>query len=68
MSTEFWLKTLKGRPRYRWEDNIKMDLGKAEFEGVEWIHLAQDSDRWPAHVNTVMNLRVPQIKAEFFTS
>jgi hypothetical protein len=45
-----------------------MDLGKTELEGVDWIHLAQESDRWPAHVNTVMNLRVPQIKAEFFTS
>jgi hypothetical protein len=48
-----------GRPRRRWEDNIKMDLGKIGFGDVDWIHLAQDRDRWRALVNTVMNLRVP---------
>jgi hypothetical protein len=48
-----------GRPRRRWEDNIKMDLGELGFGDVEWIHLGQDKDRWRALVNTVMNLRVP---------
>jgi hypothetical protein len=48
-----------GRPRRRWEDNIKMDLRKIGFGDVDWIHLAQDKDRWRALVNTVMNLRVP---------
>jgi hypothetical protein len=48
-----------GRPRRRWEDNIKMDLRKIGFEDVNWIHWAQDRDRWRALVNTVMNLRVP---------
>jgi hypothetical protein len=48
-----------GRPRRRWEDNIKMDLRKIGFGDVDWIHLAQDRDRWRALVNTEMNLRVP---------
>jgi hypothetical protein len=48
-----------GTPRSRWEDNIKMDLRKIGFGDVDWIHLAQDRDRWRALVNTVMNLRVP---------
>jgi hypothetical protein len=47
-----------GRPRYRWEDN-KMNLMEIGFGGVDWIHLAQDRDRWRALVNTVINLRVP---------
>jgi hypothetical protein len=45
-----------GRPRRRWEDNIKMDIG---FGDVDWIHWAQDRDRWRAFVNTVMNILVP---------
>jgi hypothetical protein len=48
-----------GRPRRRWEDNIKMDLREIGFGDVDWIDLAQDRDRWQALVNTVMNLRVP---------
>jgi hypothetical protein len=48
-----------GRPRRRWEDNIKLDHGEIVFGVVDWTHLAQDSDRWRALVNTVMNLRVP---------
>jgi hypothetical protein len=48
-----------GRPRRRWKDNIKMDLREIGFGDVDWIHLAQDRDRWRALVNTVMNLRVP---------
>ena len=47
-----------GRPRRRWEDNIKMDL-REEGGGGDWMELAQDRDRWRALVNTVMNLRVP---------
>jgi hypothetical protein len=48
-----------GRPRHRWEDNIKIDLREIGFGNVDWIHLAQDRDSWRAIVNTVMNLRVP---------
>jgi hypothetical protein len=48
-----------GRPRRRWEDNIKMDLREIVFGDVDWIHLAQDTGRWRALVNTVMSLRVP---------
>jgi hypothetical protein len=47
------------RPRRRWEDNIKVDVREIGFRDVDWIHLAQDRDRWRALVNTVMNLRVP---------
>jgi hypothetical protein len=46
------------RPWHRWEDGIKMDLREIGLGGVEWIHLAQDRDRWRAVVNAVMNLRV----------
>ena len=48
-----------GRPRHRWEDNIKMDMQEVGCEGMDWIELAQDRDRWRALVNAVMNLRVP---------
>jgi len=48
-----------GRPRCRWEDNIKMNLQEVGCEGMDWIELAQDRDRWWALVNVVMNLRVP---------
>jgi hypothetical protein len=48
-----------GRPRRRWEDNIKMDLREVGWVGMNWIELAQDRDRWRALVNAVMNLRVP---------
>ena len=47
-----------GRPRHRWEDNIKMDLQEVGGGGA-WMELAQDRDRWQALLNTVMNLRVP---------
>ena len=47
-----------GRPRHRWEDNIKVDLLEVGW-GIDWIDLAQDRDRWRALVNAVMNLRVP---------
>jgi len=48
-----------GRPRRRWEDNIKMDLKEMVYGGMVWIDLAQDKDRWRALVNEVMNIRVP---------
>ena len=48
-----------GRPRRRWEDNIKMDLQEVGCGGMGWIELAQDRDRWRALVTVVMNLRVP---------
>jgi hypothetical protein len=48
-----------GRPKCRWEDNIKMDLREIGFGDVDWIHWAQDRDKWRVLVNTVMNLRVP---------
>jgi hypothetical protein len=48
-----------GRPRRRWVDNIRMDLGEVRWDDVDWIGLAQDRNRWRAHVNWVLNLRVP---------
>jgi len=57
-----------GRPRHRWEDNIKMDLQEVGCRGMSWIELAQDRDRWWALVNEVMNLRVPQNAGNFLTS
>jgi hypothetical protein len=48
----------RGRPRRRWEDEIRMDFGETGCGSVEWIQLVQDRDRWRALVNTVMNLRV----------
>jgi hypothetical protein len=48
-----------GRPRRKWEDNIKMDLQEVGCGVVNWIDLAQDRDRWRALVSAVMNLRVP---------
>jgi hypothetical protein len=47
-----------GRPRRRWKDGIRMDLGETGFGGVDWIRLAQDRDRWRAVVSAVMNVRV----------
>jgi hypothetical protein len=49
----------RGRPRRRWEDNIKLDLRETGIEGENCIRLAQDRAQWLAFVNTVMNLRVP---------
>ena len=50
-----------GRPRRRWEDNIKMDLQKVGRGCGDWMELAQDRDRWRALVSTLMNLRVPKM-------
>jgi hypothetical protein len=48
-----------GRTRHRWEDNILIDLREIGFGDVDWIHWAQDRDRWRALVNMVVNLQVP---------
>jgi hypothetical protein len=47
-----------GRPRHRWEENIKMDLQKVGCEGMAWIDLAQNRGRWRSPVNAVMNFRL----------
>jgi hypothetical protein len=47
-----------GRPRRRWVDNIRMDLGEVGWGDVDWTDLAQDRDRWRAIVNAVMNPRL----------
>jgi hypothetical protein len=52
----WWGNKPLGRPRHRWEDNIKWIFRKW---GMDWIELAQDTNRWQALVNEVMNLRVP---------
>jgi hypothetical protein len=52
-----------GRPRRRWEDGLNMDLGQISCGGVEWIHLAQDTGRWRAVVNAVMNLRALALRS-----
>jgi len=51
-----------GRPTFRWEDNIKMDLEEVGGVCGDWMELAQDRDRWRALVSTVMILRVPKIR------
>jgi hypothetical protein len=48
-----------GRPRRRWVDNIRMDLGEVGWGDVDWIGLTLDRNRWRALVNSVLNLRVP---------
>jgi hypothetical protein len=48
-----------GRPRRRWDYNIKMDPREIEIDGANWIRLAQDRVQWRAFVNTVTNFRVP---------
>ena len=50
-----------GRPRRRWEDNIKMDLQEVRGDSGDWMELAQDRGRWRALVSTVRNLRVPKM-------
>jgi len=48
-----------GRPMHRWKDNIKMDLQEVGCEGMDWIDVAQDREKWQALANVVMNLQVP---------
>jgi hypothetical protein len=48
-----------GRPRRRWVDNIRMDIGEVGWGDVDWIGLAQDRNRWRALVKSLLNLRVP---------
>ena len=64
MCTGCWWGSLRerghwGRPRSRWEDNIKMDVQEVGRGGGDWMELAQDRDRWRALVGTVRDLRVP---------
>jgi hypothetical protein len=47
-----------GRPRRRWEDNIKLDVREIRIDGANWTHLAQDRVQWRPFVNTVIKLRV----------
>ena len=51
-----------GRPRRRWEDNIRIDLREVGCGCVDWMELAQDRDRWRALVSTVINLRVHKMR------
>ena len=51
-----------GRPRRRWEDNIKMDLQEVGGRCGDWMELAQDRETWRALVNTLKNLRVPKMR------
>jgi hypothetical protein len=48
-----------GRPRRRWENDIKMDLREIGWGGVDWTDLARDRDQWKTILNTEMNLRIP---------
>jgi hypothetical protein len=48
-----------GRPRRRWEDNIKLDFTERGIDGTNWIRLTQDTVQWWAFVSTVMNLQIP---------
>jgi len=52
-------KRLLGRPRRRWEDNIKMDLKEVGWRGMDWIVLAQDRHKWRIGVKEVMNIYIP---------
>ena len=57
-----------GRPRHRWEDNIKMDLQEVGGSCGDWVELAQDRESWRALVSTVINFRVSQSAGNFLTS
>jgi hypothetical protein len=52
-------KRLLGRPRCRWENNVKMNIREIGWGDMDWIDLEQDKNQWDALVNTVMNLPVP---------
>ena len=72
MHTEFYWRNLGvrdlGRPRRRWEDNIKMDLREVGCDLRDWITLAEDRDQWRDYVRAVMNLRVPYLCHALMTS
>jgi hypothetical protein len=57
-----------GRTSDRWENNIRMELREVGCGGTDWIELDQESDRWLALVNAVMNFQVPQNVENFLTS
>ena len=59
---------LLGRPKRRWENNIKMDIQEVECGYIKWIDLAQDRNRWRALATAVMNLRVPLNAGNFLSS
>ena len=48
-----------GRPRRRWEDNVRMDHKEIGINAGNWVYSAQDRNYWRAHVNAALNLRVP---------
>jgi hypothetical protein len=56
-----------GRPRRRWEDNIKMDFQEVGYGGTDWVELTQERDRWRAYVKAVMNLRIQYNERNFLT-
>jgi hypothetical protein len=56
-----------GRPMCRWEDNIKINVNKVGWGGMDWIELAQDKDNWQACVNVVLNLQAPESAGNFLT-
>jgi hypothetical protein len=57
-----------GTTRRNWEGNVKMDVREIGWSGVDWINLAQDRDKWPALVKTVMLFRFPQDEGNLLTS
>ena len=61
-------RSLLGRPRHRWVDNIRVDLQEVGCGYMDWIGLAQDRDGWRRLVSVVMNLRVPWNAGNFLTS
>jgi hypothetical protein len=57
-----------GRPRLRWENDIKMDIREIGWGRMDWIDLTQDRGRWRALVNTAINLRVSLTSGKFLSS
>jgi hypothetical protein len=60
-------KRLLRRPRHKWVENIKMNLGEIEWGVIEWIGLHQDMNKWRALVDSVMNLQVSKNAGKFST-
>jgi hypothetical protein len=61
-------KGLLGRPWRGWEDNIILNLKELEWKGVDWIYLGKDREKWRDLLDTVINLRVPYISANFLNT